>query len=644
MIVAGDFETTWSQDYSVSRMTTAEYILDHRFQLIMLSLKIDDNPSEILIGEVQIRTRLAQLNWAEVAWLSHNAAFDGAILLWRLGFTPAMYLCTLSMARAITHWVIGKSALAQVSEYLGLPPKGKEVFTFKGKRLENFNADELVAYANYCIRDNENCRLIFDKLRPHIPNSELRLIDLIVRMHVQPQVKLNPNVLAEHLHQVRAEKQAILDQVGYLDPAVLSSQPKFAALLEQMGVEVPMKTSPATGLPIPALSKNDRGFRELLVDDQQPLAVQALLAARTQAKSTIEETRSERFLKTSMTNWPGLGTGWAPIPLKYYGARTGRLSGNDLTNWQNLKRGSRIREAIEAPPGMRIVHRDASQIEARMVAWMADCQHLLDAFANKRDVYSEFASIIYGVPVTAADKLRRFVGKTAILGLGYGCGPDKFRHMLYIGNGGLSMKVDEDEAQRIVYAYRDRYMEIPRLWHWGGNIIDMVVNNSGRSSHKLLVGSHRWIPIEVGYDSVWLPNGMCLSYPDICYRVDDTWDNRQTIMYRRLLGDIMYRRPLGDNNWAKIYGSKFIENLSQALSRIIVTDIAVRMYDLTGYHPFLSTHDSLDYCVPLEDAEWWDHELSNQFSMRPSWASNLPLASEGGWGGSLLAAERGVNK
>src|SRR5262245_14332427 len=225
-------------------MSTVEYLLDHRFEALMLSLKLGDQPSEILIGPAAIAARLAAVDWSTVAWLSHHTAFDGAILAWHFGRTPKMWLDTLSMCRAATHWNIGRSSLKAVSDYLGLPPKGDEVVRAQGKRLHDFTRDELVAYANYCIRDNENCHERYDIVRPCFQASELRLIDLVQRMFIEPQIRLNPDLLAEHLASVRAEKAQIMAQCASIDPAVFSSQQRFAALLEQKGVEVPKKISP----------------------------------------------------------------------------------------------------------------------------------------------------------------------------------------------------------------------------------------------------------------------------------------------------------------------------------------------------------------------------------------------------------------
>jgi hypothetical protein len=637
-LITIDFETTYDQDYSLSRMSEVDYILDPRFETIMCSVKVGAAPSEVHVGHKRIEKRFAEIGWANSALLSHNVRFDGAILAWRFGYVPKLYLDTLSMARATSHWVIGRSSLAKVAEYLGLPAKGDEVIRAKGKRLADFTRDELQAYAAYCVRDNELCYAIFQKMRRCFRASEIALIDLVARMFILPQVRLNPAVLERNYQEVLAEKARLMAEVEAIPKARLSSNPQFAALLREHGVEVPMKTSPTTGEEIPALAKGDWQFKELCQDDELPAFVQALLAARVAVKSTLEETRSRNLLLLSKAAWPGQGAGWAPIALKYSGARTHRLSGDGGVNWQNLRRGSLIRQAVEAPEGYRIVHRDASQIEARMLAWMARCDYLLKAFAEGRDVYSEFATIVYRETVSKEDKLKRFVGKTAILGLGYGCGAERFRQMLFIGNGGISVKVDEARAQDIVYAYRDTFPEITALWSYVEQLLRSVVAINTKSRRPVYTSNwarslYDHIPVETDFDAFVLPNDLRISYPDIREDELDQLRNSYGIVY----SDPHTKTP------KKIYGAKGVENISQALSRIIVTDIAARVYARTGYRPFLSTHDSLDYCVPEPEAEAIDAELARQFALVPAWGQGLPLASEGGWGISLAAAERGAN-
>lgn len=645
MVVSVDLETYYSSDYSLSMKTMKEarYVLDDRFQTIMCAVQVDDGPNDVFVGHEAVARRFAEIDWPKHAVLSHNIRFDGAILGWHYDVQPALWLDTLSMARALTHSKIGKSSLKAVAAYLGLGEKGDEVVNARGLRLENFTPWQLAKYIEYCRNDNALALAIFRAFMKVFPKHELRVIDAVVRMFIEPQVQLDPVMLQAHLEQVQKEQAAIFTTVAHIDKSVFSSSAKFAALLTEHGIEVPTKISPATGETIPALAKNDREFKELCEDYDQPIAIQALLAARLGAKSTIEESRTQAFLNLTLLNWQDRGANWMPVPLKYYGAHTGRLSGDGGYNFQNLKRGSTLKCAIVAPPGYRIVHRDSSQIEARMVAMLSGCTRLLTAFEAGRDVYSEFASTVYGRRITKADKAERFVGKTGILGLGYQTGGEKLMHTLFIGNGGISVTVDLPAARQIVKLYRSEYSEIPELWASCESLLRQMMvlgepagpvqtpPDFGRTRQT----SNRPVPIvEISADAIWLPNGLCIAYPDL--RVMD----RPNATGGGMGKQIVYSGPYGPKT---IYGGKTTENISQALSRVVITDAMVRVQAETGYTPFLSTHDSLDYCVPESDARWWDDYLDRQFAMRPRWAPNLPLASEGGWGRTLHDAEERVN-
>lgn len=624
MIVGIDFETSYSSEFSLRRMKMVDYILDARFQTIMCAVKLGTAPSQVYVGHDAVAAALDAIDWSTTAMVSHNMLFDGAILSWHFGHVPALYCCTLSMARALTHAVTGKSSLAKVAEYLGLGKKGTEVVNAMGKRLEDFTPFELDAYAGYCNNDNELAVAIFHRFMTVFPKPELRVVDLVQRMFIEPQLLLNPGKLEVHLVAVREAQAAVMAKVALLDPSVFSSSIKFAALLEGLGVMVPEKWSVVQHKMIPALARNDREFKELCEDDSQTPVVQAVLAARLAVKSTLEETRTVTLLGLSRQPWSGRGAGWMPVPLRYSGAHTHRFSGDGGYNFQNLKRGSPIKAAIEAPPGYRIVHRDSSQIEARMLAWMAGCDLLLDAFAAGRDVYCEFGSIVHGRPITKADAIERFGAKTCVLGLGYGTGPPRLRHSLFIGNGGISMKVDLEEAENLVATYRRTYHEIPALWRSADKMLARMITRTLDDS----------VPVRgvtPGVDALWLPSGLCIAYPHLRRDLNQTADKTETV----------YDGPFGSAK--HIYGAKVCENVSQALSRIVITDIMTRVHFLTGYHPCMSTHDSLDYLVPEADASWWDTYLAGEFAVRPGWAPDLPLASDGGYGATLADAEKQVN-
>lgn len=627
MIVTIDFETFYSKEYSLSRMSEVDYILNPLFQPIMCSIQQGDanQPVHVYLGPDMVEQALAEIDWKNVALLSHNVRFDGAILAWVYNHIPRMYLDTLSMARAMTHAYNGSSSLAAIAKHMGLPAKGDAVTRALGRRFEDFSRDELLEYAQYCQHDNALCRTIFDRFRAAgFPTEELRLIDLMVRMFVQPQAQLNQCKLAEHLHAVQAEQRAALDQLRVFDKASFSSNLRFAELLESYGVEVPMKRSSATGKLIPALSLNDWEFKELRMDPTQPPFVQSLLACRVNAKSTIEESRAKTLLNLAKRE---VG---CPTPYKYFGAHTGRFSGDGGFNFANLKRGSPIRHAIEAPEGMRIVHRDSSQIEARMVAWLAGCDELTQAFAEGRDVYSEFASRFYRRPIAKENKRERFTGKTAVLSLGYQAGAKRFRHALFIGQGGVSVELTLEGAAELVDFYRDAYWQIPELWRACARTLVEMTHTLDNDAFPATISPV--LNLTCTNSTIELPNKMLLRYPRLRYEMNDE-DG----------AELVYDGPFKNKTTKRIYGGKLTENLCQALARIVLTDVMLLVHQTTGKHPVLSTYDSLDYCVPQSEAAAFDKLLEEAFARRPAWAPDLPLASEGGWGKSVLLAEQMAN-
>jgi DNA polymerase len=627
VIVTIDFETLYSKDYSLRKLSEVDYILDPRFEVILCAIKLSENTTVVYDDPASIRDALGAIDWEHSAFLSHNVRFDGAIAAWHYGVRPKLWLDTLSMARAVSHAWTGSSSLASVAKYMDLPAKGDAVVRAMGMTRAAFSAAELAEYAEYCKHDTDLCREIFDRFRVAgaFPTDELLVIDLSLRMFIEPQARLNPMKLAEQLHLIKAEKAAAFARMAHINKDVFSSNNKFAELLQTLGVDPPRKLSTTTGLETWALARNDREFKELCADESLPMDVQAALACRMGAKSTIDETRTETLLGLSRRDWGTRGTAWMPVPYKYYGAHTGRFSGDGGYNFANLRRGAPIRDAIEAPPGYRIVHRDASQIEARILAWLAGCDDLLAAFAEGRDVYCEFATRFYGRDITRGDKVERHLGKQAVLSLGYGAGAERFRHSLFVGTGGMSVTLDIDEAQVLVDFYRDTYAPIPNLWRTANGVLKRMIREPMHPPRNGLPA-----PLEVGQSCVWLPNNLAIQYPKL--HIQTTPEGAEDMYFQGSYGP------------RKIYGAKLIENVTQGLARIAVTDIMRRVYQHTGHWPFMSTYDSHDYMVPEHEAGEMDATLAQVFAEEPAWAPGLPFASEGGWGKTLLEAEKGANR
>lgn len=406
-ILTLDFETFYSQTYSLSKITTEQYVRDPQFETIGVAVKKNDEKTVWFSGDdEETQDFLNQFDWGNSLAIAHNAVFDMAILNWRYGVRPKRIVDTLSMARALVGANTSVS-LKSLAEYFGIGEKGTEVVNALGKRRADFTPEELRRYGHYCVNDVELTRTLFDALVDMgFPTDEFKLVDLTTRMFTEPVLELDATLLADHLRTVQATKEELLSKV-LVDKSQLMSNPQFAELLKARGVEPPMKISPTTGKETFAFSKSDEAFKELL--EHEDFLVQALVAARLGVKSTLEETRTERFIGLA-------GRGSFPVPLRYYGAHTGRWSGEDKINLQNLPRGSLLKKAVLAPEGYVFIDSDSSQIEARTLAWLAGQDDLVAAFNAGEDVYKIMATKIYNVALEDVTGEQRRVGKSAVLG------------------------------------------------------------------------------------------------------------------------------------------------------------------------------------------------------------------------------------
>lgn len=405
-----DFETYYAKDFSLSKMTTEAYINDPRFEVIGVSVKEDEGEIEWITGDdAAIRAALLAHGVDKKAVCCHNAAFDCAILSWRYGIRPPVIVDTLSMARPVIG-LTSSVSLRTLADHYGLGQKGNEIYNTLGKHREDFAPEELAAFGDYCKQDVNLTYKLYKILAKVTPMREIFLIDLTLRMFTEPKIKLDLPLLTKHLDEVRAHKQALMDSIGLDSRERIMSNPKFADMLRELGVEPPMKISPTTGKETYAFAKTDDGFKALLEHPDE--RVQTLAAARLGLKSTIEETRTEMFIGIAKR------MGVMPVMLNYYGAvNTGRFSGGDKLNPQNLPRGGVLRQAMIAPEGYKIVACDSSQVEARTLAWFAGEDELTRGFERNEDVYCAFASKVYGRKITKHENPEeRHVGKTCLSG------------------------------------------------------------------------------------------------------------------------------------------------------------------------------------------------------------------------------------
>ena len=601
-ILTIDFETYYDRSYSLSKVTTEEYIRDEIFEVIGVSVKVDSGEAQWFSGtKVKTKAWLDQFDWGNAIAVAHNAVFDMAILNWHFDIRPKRIVDTLSMLRAIDGPDAGNS-LAKAAERYGLGVKGNEVINALGKMRVDFTPEEMARYAEYCINDTDLTYDLFQKIAVGFPQIEFRLIDLTIRMFTEPVLELNKEVLKGHLDRVQRMKGQLLGK-ALITKENLMSNPQLAETLRSLGVEPPMKVSPTTGKETYAFAKNDEEFKALL-EHENPI-VQAIVAARLGVKSTLEESRTERFIKIAER-------GTLPVPLRYYAAHTGRWGGDDKVNLQNLPRKSPLKKAMRAPEGYTFIDCDSSQIEARTLAWLAGQDDLVAAFDRGEDVYKLMASSIYSVSVDEVTDDQRFVGKTTILGCGYGMGADKFKAQLL--TFGVDMKLGE--CRRIISVYRETYPKIPMLWDKAGDVLDKMMANQTTT-----LGCDELLLVH-GADGVELPNGLFIRYPNL--RFLRTKSGQSEMVYDQKKGRAVLT--------TRIYGGKMVENICQALARIVIGEqmlmIARRL------RVVMTVHDAVGAIAPTEKAVQARQFVEACMRIRPKWATTLPLNCESKIGAS----------
>ena len=639
-ILTIDFETRWDKaNYTLSKMTTEEYIRDTKFLAFGACIHEygTDRPTQWYGGD-ELHRILSTYDWARTAVLAHNAQFDIAILEWVYGVHPCFIFDSLSMARALRGVEVGNS-LAKLATDFGLPPKGRAVYSTDG--LAEISPEIEHELAEYCKHDVFLCEEIFKRLIKGYPAKELRLIDLTLRMFTNPMLVLDPDMLADALLSEKEQREELLARLK-IDESQLASNPQFAAILNKLGVPTPYKKSKTTGEQTLALAKTDALFQAMLNGDNEEVAL--LCEARLKVKSTSERTRAQRFLEISTR-------GTLPVPLSYYGASTGRWTAarGSAINMQNLKRGSFLRKAIMAPEGHVCVVGDLSQIEPRVLAWLADYDDLLHIFNAGGDPYAMFGSQMFSIPdmTKESNPVERQSAKSALLGCGYQMGWASFSAQLLVGFLGAppkrytkqeakqlgvtgdyierflewednAIKMNEIPhtctaqelmihcvaAKKIVDMYRATAYPVVGFWELCQNLIQKSLADGEEYRHKCLLFRK---------GEIVLPNGMSLLYPNVRQQKD---------------------KESGRSQWVygpdatKLYAGKITNNVTQGTARIVMTDGMLRV---AKRYPVVGTvHDEQIVIAPEAHAQEALAWVLEQMTLEPKYLPGIPLAADGG--------------
>ena len=585
-----DFETYYDVQLSLTKMSTVQYVNSPEFKVWGVGIKVEDGETE-WYNEEETPDVLQQIDWANTAVVCHNTLFDAYILTQYFNCIPAFYYDTAAMSRGLYPNMSASLANACKREFANdeTMRKGEELVNAKGVRDLDPELDAQIG--GYCIQDVDLTYALFQSYMANYPDKELQIIDLTVRLFVEPKLMLDRGSLTTYKDEIAIKTAAGIEASG-TTREVLASQQKFKAYLEDLGIVVPTKKSPTTGKRIPAFGKNDSAYIQMC--NLYP-EYKHIWDARELVKSRIEETRAQRFIDSTNPD------GTFSIPLRYYAAHTGRFGGADKINLQNLPRGSKLRTALMAPEGQKLFIADLSNIEARMLAWLSKEHDLVEAFATGRDVYCEFASQIYGRTITKQDKLERYVGKTAILGLGYGMGADKFQATLKTGSP--SVELSDTAAKSIVMQYRGMYPNIPQLWSGMKDSLFQMINPQG---YGLKYG-----PLTIRARALELPNGMALNYPNLMFEY----------------GNFVYKT---EREIIRTHGPRITENVVQALARIVITDQMLEVQAMPEVDIVLQVHDEIIAIGSELDSDATMEKIINIMRTAPDWCSDLPLDAEGG--------------
>lgn len=649
-IIVIDVETTWGRAIKLgfSCQTMEEYLRDPRFKAWGLSWKVaGTNQKPVWVRHEGLPAFFAGIDWSRTAVAAQNAAFDVSIMEWHYDAHPVLIFDTLSMGRAL-HGVEAGNSLKTLAERYGLPPKGQGLASSE-------NILDVLPFAierelaDYCKHDTWLCEQLLLRMVPRFPRKELELIDMTMKMYTQPKLLLDTEMLGDALEEETKTLDTALANaakaLGYeVSLESLSSNDQFANVLRAMGCEPPTKRSKTTGKTAYAFAKNDALFQQLLNSDAEEIAL--ICDARMKAKSTQARTRAQRFFDISKR-------GPLPVPLAYFGAGTGRwqaLRGSAI-NLQNMKRGSFLRKAIMAPEGFEVGVGDLSQIEPRVLAWLADHEELLDIFRSGEDAYSLFGRGMFSVPDLSKEThpVLRQSAKSAMLGAGYQLGWASFAGQLLTGFLGAPPKrytktearelgVDaayiekflswdenvkkmaaiphvctEQEllvhcvaAKKIIDLYRAAAQPIVDFWAFLGTMIERCLYGGEEVTYKCLTFKK---------GEIVLPNGMSLLYPGVERELDAQGRPQYTFEPRA-------------GKKEKLYPGRVCNNVTQGVARIVMSDGMLRV---RKYFPVvLTVHDELATLFPEGRGDELLPWMLKQMTKVPSYMPGIPLAADGG--------------
>ena len=659
-LVTLDFETFWdSKDkYTLTKMGAINYIRDARFEPMCVAVGVNRDPVIVVEG-AEMKDYLESLHLDEegTVTVGHNiSGFDGLILSEYYGIHPWRILDTIPLMCYLGLSSIISCSHKALTELLGHGFKAAGTVLSDGKHRGDFTDSEWEWFKKYCWNDCNQCRMNFISMitaakqytsKENLTDA-LDLIDITARMATDPAFVPSKQALTDYVGTLNEGTQAWLEKLRaalFFDfkttddmLKAIRSRTEFPKLLMSLGVHCPMKHSEKQGKDIPAISKTDLAFTALLKHPDE--RVRLLVKARLEQNSSIQKSRAENLLKAG-------GDLPVPISLQAFKAHTGRYTagtqeGSDGLNFQNMSKRDpnqlAIRKAIRVPDGYTVLACDSSQIEARMLAWVAGQDDLVEQFREGRDPYAELASKIFNVPADVIHKKAkdsndpehnkyksyRNTGKTGVLSAGYGVGAKKFSDTLL--RQGIQLDPDLQKHEAMAFnahrVYRSVNWAIVKFWDTCSRMLSVLASYRASGEHywclqfgrdDMLIAMMDKIPCTEQWEPcVVLPNGFHMWYPNL--RVTD-----DGLVYDRVIH--------GKATPTRIYGGLLTENICQALAFDMLYWQAVRIHR-HGIEIKANIHDCWIAVVPDDRAEADAKVMESVMRTVPDWLKGFPVDCE----------------
>lgn len=674
-IVVLDFETYWnSKDYTLSKIGPISYIRDSRFSAQLMSYIVTD-ASTMTYDRVRVAEHdnipavlaALRLDAPDVVTVAHNGnGFDFLILSEIYHVVPRIAIDTMCMERWTGVSRIQNESLKSMAKFFQCGEKVEGTVISDGRKWpEDFTPDERTAFIQYCRNDTEQCFLSFKAMLPFMTADALLFSSITAKMACNPVLRLDDDMLTAYLNELSDKVTKARNDINKMfmfksDEDFLKairSSASFVKMLELLGRKPPMKYSVAksetkrkkleaegkTNLSeedyavyTPALAKSDLDFVAMASDADERVAL--LVRTRLENNSSIQRSRAETFHALAKSGRP------MPVMLNAFKAHTSRYTaGNsegssDKLNLQNLSKRDpsqlTLRKAVQAPEGMALVACDSSQIEARILAYVANETELVDAFRRGADPYADLAEKIFQIPsekihkgAKSGDKklkAYRNVGKTGILSAGYGVGWRRYADTLLRQGVRLSSDIDQhyEMAHHAHNVYRASNPNIVAFWDTCQTVIKaLYLGYSGEfGGPNDNIFQYSVAPI-CGRDDVPTiigPNKYTLRYFKLSCEVSEK-NNREEYYYTRVKGKSELK--------TKIYGGALAENLCQYLAFALLQWQACRMTE-QGIRLIANIHDSFLAICPEDEAEHTKSVMESCMSSVPDWLGDFPVACE----------------